>query len=753
MKRCLALLLILCALPYAAFADPAVVQSGEHPRFTRLVTPINDSPWSVTQTGRKVTLSFEAFEDGFDTAQVFDLIPRDRVAELRAEQSSLTLTLDCDCAVSATTERGLYVVIDVADDKGGLQTPQSIVAATTPALDGSGTTPKLTATMPEFPETSTQDVAAAWNTNITSSANPEAVTALQERLSRELQTATDRGVLSPAAPPFPLASPTRSTIDTDAFGDLPPPRPPAATEGQELPERDLANLRISTSRDLPQTFRDLAEITNMEGQVCPVDSDVSLASWGDTRPFAAQVANARLGLFGEFDRVDPDVALRLARTYLYFGFGVEARNVLDLAPALAKDTAILIAIARILDGEPVPQNNALAGLAECHGEVALWATLVAPVPARGAMPPSTHALRTLNGLPSHLRVLVAPKLHRVLLAYGDPDGADAALRSLKRLPGTMSPAAKVALAQGALEKGQIDTATKRLTEVVDDNTQHSPEALIALVDTKLKAKQPIAPETAQLVEAYVQELRGTALGPDLLRVHILSLAQSGQFDAAYEQIKEADQIPDGLAPKILAKLTLFGSDIVFLDHALVQPDEALKGLSQNDALALADRFLTLGFASEAEHVLGLVAHLPRNEERQLLAARVSLAMGKPFRAQADLLNLQSDAANSLRADAKRMSGAHDEAHVLYTQINRPQDAAETAWLAEDWRNLTTQETPTFGPATTLTPGAETAPNDPSPSSAGMLARSASLLDQSTQARQTLQDLLSAEDLQIPQLSE
>jgi len=98
----------------------------------------------------------------------------------------------------------------------------------------------------------------------------------------------------------------------------PSPKPAQTKENViATPDRVLANLRISTSRDLPETFRDLSEITSIQGQVCPPDSMLAISTWGDARPFAEQIAQARHGLFGEFDRIDPDIALKLAKTYLY----------------------------------------------------------------------------------------------------------------------------------------------------------------------------------------------------------------------------------------------------------------------------------------------------------------------------------------------------------------------------------------------------------------------------------------------------
>jgi len=132
MKTLFATLFAATLAPTWAVAEPIPVRSGEHAAFSRIVTPISGTGWSVTQSGRQVTLSFDGFAKGFDLSTIFDLIPRDRIASATATLSELELNLSCDCAVSAVTERGLYVVIDVANTALALESPDSLVAPQTP---------------------------------------------------------------------------------------------------------------------------------------------------------------------------------------------------------------------------------------------------------------------------------------------------------------------------------------------------------------------------------------------------------------------------------------------------------------------------------------------------------------------------------------------------------------------------------------------------------------------------------------------
>lgn len=742
--------LMLILLPVTVLAAPATVQSGEHNAFSRIVVPLEGTDWKVTQASREVVLTFEGFRDGFDTKQVFDLIPRKRIQSLSANKNQLVLTLACDCAVSAVTERDLYVVIDVADTAASLEE-----------------TAILSPDIREEPLKATTADAAKQNNLASLKRRPplglkrdvsrlerhDAANQLHERLTHELSIAARRGVVSRVPDAFSMLPSRPTQIDTKAVSEITPQTQPPATvddgfKGKTSPV-DLANLRIRTSRDLPETFRDLSEIISNDGQVCPPDDTMAVATWGDARTFATQLSEARQGLFGEFDRINPDVAIKLARTYVFFGFGAEARNVLLLNPKIAQEAAYLVAMTRIVDGDVPELQSVLSGLAECQGETALWAMLAAPMPSDGALPNSDNALRALNALPAHLRAILAPKLSDVLLAYGDPSGASKTLRSLDRLAGDLPPAAKLSQAKTNLDDGKNEKGTRQLAEIVGENAAQSPHALIALVNAKLNANQPISPETAKLVEAYAQEFRGTDLEPELRRAHVIALLKSSQFDQAFvatAALGDNDKTsPDNdLQFLVFRALINSANDIVFLDHVFSQPDQSIAMLPADDLIALAKRLLELGFPVRAEQALAKQPDQPEQEKRQLLSARVSLAMGKPLKAQADLLGTKGAESDLIRADAKRMSGAHDEAHVLYESINQTQDATEAAWLSDDWRNLTGQDTPIFGPTSALP-----LPSEPNLAATGMLARTSALLEQSAHVRKTLHNLLNAEGLQIP----
>lgn len=761
-KSVLASLGLTLGLSCAALADPAVVQSGEHENFTRLVTPLTGvTDWSVAQAQDQIIVTFENHEDGFDTARVFDLIPRERVRLLETDTNSMTVSLACDCVAATFLAPGPYLVVDIAQKGVSLEGAPVASVEVAPAEQAPQTpqvvplprplplkVPKQTTAAPALPPLLLTRRTATPTFNVEQPAlNREALQEnerqvlieMQEQLVRELGSAATRGVLVPAPdralPEIPQLTQTNPEIVEE---------PPEIVEPQFGP---LENIRISSSLDRPNTPQ--REKLEISGLSCPAIGALDLASWGTADPFAIQIAAARDGLFGELDRLNHTAAVKLAQLYLYFGFGAEARQILALEPKLMEEHTQLLVIADIFDGIQPRDAAGLARALDCEPEVILWATLVQPEPVQGAKPDSDAALRALDNLPFHLREILAPALSKKLLAYGDSNSAAQALRSLERTPMRLASAAKLAQAELKLQTGDIENGKAQLEEVATNNSIDSPTALIALIDAKIAAKQPVPMKHAELIEAYAQELRETELGPDLRRTHVLALLKSGQFDEAFAANAalggdENTPVAKNLRAHLLGDLARYADDIVFLEHIFTQSETDIAGLHASDLSILAERFLTTGFAQRAERTIGFIADDSMTADQKLLAARIALALEKPAVAQSRLQGLETDAANTLRADAKRMAGAYEEAHALYAQTDQPMPAAEAAWMSQDWQGLTTTETPVFGPATQLTGFAEDVTGDPT----GMLARSSAALEESETARQTLLELLGAAELQI-----
>lgn len=724
------LMMIVLFLMYAVSvaAEPALVQSGEHIGFTRLVTRVaNEGGWSVEQKDGEITLRLEGYNEGFDTSQIFEFIPKDRVKRVLADQSTLTVYLGCDCSVSAFDVNGGYVALDIISSEQKIRPPP---------------TKKSTSVKPEIVPNAVVQVSAPHET----ASRPQPRDALlqkelsvlsgvQLRLSQELGRATTRGVLTPSQK---LPTLRRAQVDTGTF-EYSTPIGPVRESTKRVPE----NIRITSSMDVRRKTNASQRTLSDQGLWCPSDNDTNVADWGDTREFNVQISEARMDLFGEFDRLNPDAVILLAKRYLYFGFGVEARQVLELDPGLANEQQLLMGLADIVDAGEATSDISIESFADCGGNISLWALLADTNNVTGNAIEPKIPLLMLNKLPVHLRQYLAPMVSDRFLLRNDPVSAAAALRSLERLPDALYPSATLAQAHIGLKTGHKTEGTKKLQDVAIANVAQSPEALISLVNNRIERGEVIAPETVGLVEAYAQELRGTDLGSDLDRAHVLALIETRDFDRALFEIEALGASKAADTRAILAqKLTKTASDIVFLDSFFRQAEKDLAGIDADTKILLGSRLLALGFASTAHEIVETIPERPRKVERQMLAAQIALALDQPLQALAVLLDIDGEAADILRADAKSMTGAYEEAHALYLSADKQDAAVRSAWLASNWRDLTPPNTPIFGRVTELVGPIL----DPSAGQIGMLSRTAAALEESSTARETITEFLSTSEL-------
>lgn len=761
MRMLLRIAFILSLLPVAALAQEAVVRSGEHSGFTRLVTPIpRGATWDVQQIDRTVNFRVNGFESGFDVSRVFDLIPRDRIAEITTRPDGLEVTLGCDCRVAASLTQERFAVIDVTSP--GVTSAVPFVAMTT----AEQSTPQETLSQKmALQETPADEIPSAVSAlPALSQRSPEArslpalartplapqerstLADVQQRLAEELGVAATRGLIEPL-PGESLPTFRRPQIDPSALRTALPEQ--IETAPNALGVEPASNMRITSSMDIPGLSMQSGQDQSLSGFSCPSNQRLDVNGWSDDRPFHTQMAEARRKLFGELDRLDKETALALAKLYLHFGFGAEAAQVLRLDQELAQKQTLLLDIATILERGFAPQDSVLLSLLDCKTDAALWAILAHETLDVAFSIDAKPALLALNKLPSHLRKFLAPALSRKLLSHGDSKAAATALRSVERLPTPLPPVAKLAQAELEIDEGALLEGKDTLEEIIDGNSAESPEALVALVDTRLEAGLPISPETAGLIEAYAKEMKSTELGPDLRRAHVLALAKSGQFDRAFDQSAELggnDQTDAALElrMRLIRELTATAGDVVFLDHVFRLSDDDIDRLPLRPKLSLATRLLELGFAERAQQVIVTVAERPLNEQRQMLAARIAIALSKPQLAKAALGDLSGAEVASLLAEANRMSGEYARASELFRQTDRMEAAAQAAWLSEEPLTEQLGNNPLFGPTINLTQSELT----PSTQITGMIARSQAALDESEAARQTLRNLLTAPDLEI-----
>ena len=86
------------------------------------------------------------------------------------------------------------------------------------------------------------------------------------------------------------------------------------------------NFSIVTSVD--REVRKLGPNVNLKPseQECRKIADLDVSRWENEQDISTRIGELRSEIFGEFDKIDEAALRRLAKTYLYYGFGAEAKT-------------------------------------------------------------------------------------------------------------------------------------------------------------------------------------------------------------------------------------------------------------------------------------------------------------------------------------------------------------------------------------------------------------------------------------------
>ncbi|KEJ91053.1 hypothetical protein [Sulfitobacter donghicola] len=728
------------------------LRSGDHPTFSRITLPVPlEQKWAGKQTDQGIELELLEYNGGFDISDVFKRMLRLRISEIQANESRLILSLNCACS-STIFRSGDLLVIDVAD-KG---TPLS-----GPPLERSNNPDQLQAIRPQVRAEATK-VVLPWikpkplpntlldHNNLTQRQQlaettdegnierAELLLEMQSELVKEFSQAATSGLLNHNQLP---------SIGQEEVGQIEPESSKADEPPLQL-DTKTNNVRVSDSMDRQFNSEGTAFLNSIAGVECPADHTFEVENWGTEQSFSAQIGPARNALSNSRDKMNAEAAETLSKLYIYWGFGAEALAVLNLDSALKNKRPNLVALATILEHGTQIGGSSFTQHFECDSNVALWAALSVPEIPQNILFDTESALLALNRLPSHLRKVLAPALSTKLLEYGDKSGAEAAIRSIERITDKLDAPARLAQAHLATAAGT--PSAPLLEEVIETNSPQSAEALVKLVKEKQARDEPVSVETAKLVDAYAQELRGTELGNQLLETQIIALSKTNLFEKALEKFKV---LSPSLSPKasqelyqtIVLQLTTNGSDIQFLEEVFNMEKRSLETLSTKAKYLVASRLMDLGFPLEVQKTLDNLTSLETSEHHSILLARAAIALNQPARAQAELKGITTPEAALLIAQTKEMRGEFLEASQIFAENNADAEAERAAWLSSEWDSLNTVISKPLASVATLSQT-----NLPTDSSAlGPLSTANLAVEESNTARKALEQMLGEPSLQVP----
>lgn len=704
------LLLLLLALAVPAAAQTARVLSGEHGDFTRLVIELpSPESWTLgrTATGYSFAALSEA-QPGYDLTGVWQRIPRTRLASLAADPDSgaLALNLACDCHVFPFEYRPGVVVLDI---KPG------------PAPAGSTFETPFAGIASRLAQKADPPLAYDW----IAGRKAEAMASPAAPLRLPLET----GAVSLK----PLRDELLEQIARGAaegIVDMELPGKPPKVAGADHATLPWSNIRIGVEPGVVVT--DTYDEGPARGADCADPTLLDLPSWGGQVPPSELLAEARAGLYGEFDAPDPQAIRHAVRRLLHLGFGAEARQTAGLIGEATPDAELdlLRSMAMLVDGEADPQTP-FAAMLDCDGPAALWAAL-----AHDRLPPGRGVnrdaiLQAFLALPAHLRRHLGPPLAEKFLARDDAEAARIIRDAIKRTPEADPATVALLDARAELHKGDPKAAQAHAETAV---ALHGDQAagLVALVETHVRTLDPLGAGPVEALLALRGETEGTPEGAAVVRAVVLALALSGRTAAAFRDPGASGQVLADLWRVAAERAT----DDDFLLQAVLPATSPAPQVLQDTGLAVAERLLRLGFPDAAQVWLGPTSK-GDPPKRLRLAAEAALRTGDARTTIALAEGLDDPEAEGLRAQAMLQLGDLPGAGKALAATGDTEAVARLSPWRGDWAALDPALPAPWQKA------AESVTTAPAGDAAGPLGRGGQAIEASAASREAIEALLAS----------
>ncbi|SIO49809.1 hypothetical protein SAMN05444722_2727 [Rhodovulum sp. ES.010] len=749
MSRFLIALALFLALAAPGLAQTVTIRSGEHAAFSRLVfeTP-PDADWRLGRSAEGYLLAFENAELAFRFDGVFDLIPRTRIRDVGAAgPGEVAVQVGEGVHAQAFTLRPGVVVLDIRDGPPPQGSPFETPLAQAqpdppPAPVPEPVAPRPAVRLPiDVGRTPPPPLVGRFLPPERRPAAPDPrVESARNDLLKQIGRAASQGLLEPA---FDVAdtppAETPAAPEPTAASAEPPPEPP-------LPGLDdRAHMRVETSIDRGLGGADGVPPQSATGTACLPESYFDFVQLGaDARP-ATLIAEKRGALLDMRDVPDPAGAEELVRAYLAFGFGAEARAVIDEVGLATPPAPVWREIGAIFDQGHARRPELFEGQLSCPSRAAMWAILAAKELPDDSTVDEAVVIRSFSELPVHLRRHLGPILADRFLSAGNAAAADRVRNAVARA-GEAGRTGDLAIIEARLDlsRGQVDSANRRIEEVLSKGGLESPGALALRIEADLSEDRLPEADALALAEALAYERRGTPTGRGLLALAIRGHAARGNFETAFGMLRHHDlKTDEALASELMMRLGRAGSDADLLREAvsglLADPEVTLQPQAR---LVAAGRLLDLGFTDRAEEIVADVPPQGTTVER-VARARVELARGRPGPALQYLSGLEGPDYDRLRAEAARLSGDLAAAARHYGEAGETERQAGLAWRTRDWPLVeAVGADPQRGYATLQdeTPAARYAP-EAAPSLSGARA----LVEGSGEMRARLEALLGAQD--------
>ena len=743
------------------WAETAAIRSGEHDSYSRLAISIPaGANWEIFATEDGYLAQFGAPVDEIDTTDVFERIPRTRLSDVVSDGPALDLLLGCDCHLDAFLFRPNLLVIDIIDGPAPVDSPleqmaEAEVEQAEPTVLDIAQPPETIAELRNQANQTAQSTAPTeitlplftqsplWSDTINAlppsfspqtARDPNLVEAERAILESFARAATQGVFDFPARPlPPPLEEgqdPVQSPIQpmTDPMDGVPIPLNSVDPEGPGF------LLRTGIDRDA------MADTSDDQMTSCPGGINHRLNTWGEAGEYGTVIPQLRLAATNEVGQPQPEPMYELARAYIYYGFGLEARRVLEALGEPSDQSRYLTALAHLVDGDPLPVRELLPYRA-CGETMEAWIAL-----ASGRLDTSdqriiSSILIATRALPDPLRGHIGVRLAQIFAEAGELHNAQEILSgSLAAVTGE-GRHAELAAADLAGRTRGLAAEVAHLDSFIETNPRAEPEDMVRLLDLARESETPIDEGVLEIAETMRFEADGGALAADLIEAEVLFLLDMGQYEPAFELLAGdlgpmTEERFAALYSAAVVMLAQGAGDDDFLTFAFSNEADGVNHMAEH---ALAERLLKMGFAAQAFVLIEEPITGALRDERLALQARSAVAM-------ADIQTADALAESMETQDDPPLTTAQSVAPILAPDLAEAREASplDGAWRAGAWDVLEQSDDPLLSSASR----ALLTPTEP-PGEETPLADSRALLDQAQEARDLAEGLLTRFSIDDP----
>ncbi|PTX57565.1 hypothetical protein C8N43_2235 [Litoreibacter ponti] len=481
-------LFILVVLTRIGNANPAIVKSGEHETFSRLVIYSGaNTSWSESRDGTTFRVTLEDFSEGFDLDEVFELIPRTRIAEIDATDGELVIRLGCDCTTSIEPIERVGLLIDIQDPPPEPEFPLQA------AQDERSPDP-----MPRTLETGTGTLL-----------RPEAseyIRKFRSDLARSVTEAANRQLLDPVVSPMSANS---SELGLEVFGSD----------------------RIRASSAIERAAGANPNVEKEQIGICPDENLVAIEEWTNGSSFSQQISEIRRQFLDEPGFVKEDEAMALTRLYLAFAMTAEARQTVVTFELEGDGAAFAERISHIIDGSTGNHENVFGK--DCRGPSSIWSALSEDNDRanRLSLEQSKEISRAFFNIPREVQRIIGPRLISRLNQAGHQTSADI-------VKGTIANPFAVDGDEPVSQARLLLADQDEMMQLLARKDERSPEIMVQILQESWDRRVPLADETFSVIQSFAFELRNSDKSEEIRAGLIRNLVLRERVIEALDMVAE-----------------------------------------------------------------------------------------------------------------------------------------------------------------------------------------------------------------------